>query len=437
MTESRGHRLWLAAFVALCLAGVVYRTWEMRDWGDALSPVDPYSESNALREVDGFRAQGLWHNAGLGNVLFGPRYPDDGFPTTTGEEREHTLTPSGIYTHYPPGPEYLLYLDEAIFGPYPVSRLRLLPLALSAAATVFYGLSVRRRFGAVAGWLVMLASLLVIPFTDANTTVHQLGYVLALLLVEIGVAVGRNSLRWPFALLGFAQGWLSFDVVFLAVLTPLAVELSLPLIYPGYTARLRLAAERCVLAATGFACAHLLHFAEVSAFYGSFSGALADLHDSARWRTGYDRTNGLSILRGAAHFVVSSYPFSIHRDHAFRFLGLTLGVWWPLIAIILYAIELRRKRSGLPALHLLRRWSLLGLIGLGASCAWYVVMPNHAFTNAYVLYRHMILCFELWAIFLAVLAAGPIERWLAGARPHIGTGVESSPVGDLAKSEVT
>ena len=30
-------------------------------------------------EVDGFRAQGFWHDAGLGNVLFGSRHPDAGF----------------------------------------------------------------------------------------------------------------------------------------------------------------------------------------------------------------------------------------------------------------------------------------------------------------------------------------------------------------------
>ena len=51
----------------------------MRNWGNVISPV---SEANALREVDGFRAQGLAQDAGLGNVLFGHRYPGKGFPNT-------------------------------------------------------------------------------------------------------------------------------------------------------------------------------------------------------------------------------------------------------------------------------------------------------------------------------------------------------------------
>jgi hypothetical protein len=439
MSASRGSRFCLAAFILLCLAGTIYRTWEIRHWGDALSRVDPFSEANALREVDGFRAQGFWHDAGLGNTLFGPRYPNDGFWISVGEERLHTVTPSGVYTHYPPGPEYLLYLAEAMFGPEPVSRLRLLPLALSGAAAVFYGLSLKRRFGVVAASLVMLASLAVVPFTDANSSVHEYGYGLALLLVEIGVAIGRNSLRWPFVLIGFVQGWLSFDQVFLVVLTPLAVELSLPLICPGYKARLRLAIERCILAAAGFALAHLLHFAEVSAFYGSVGATFADMQDSARWRAGFDKANGsrVSMFSTLLHYIVSRRPFDFHANHhSFRFLGFTLGVLWPLVAIFLYGVEIMRGRRGLQALGLLWRWFLIGLIGLVASCVWYVAMPAHAHVHEHLLYRHLILCFELWAIFLAVLAAGPIERWFAGAWPKAGIGARSALAEEVAKSVV-
>ena len=435
MTEPKlNRRLWLAAFILLCCAGSLYRAWEIRDWGDELSLVDAHSESSVLREVDGFRAQGLMHDSGLGNVLFGPRYPDVGFPTAVGEDREHTLTPSGVYTHYPPGPEYLLYVAEAVLGPEPVSRLRLFPLALCGAAGVFFGLSVRRRFGATAGWLVMLASLAVAPFSDANSSVHMLGYALALLLVEIGVAIGPNRLRAPFFLLGFAQGWISFDWVFIVVLTPLAVELSLPLICPDDRARMRLAIERCVLAAAGFAFAHLLHFAEVWSFYGSFSNALADLKDSAQYRSSGAENNAREIAgvfarpHLLAHYIVSDKPIGIFWPvnnfdivHSFRFLGLTLGVWWPLVAIILFVFDRRRRWLALPEANLLLRWCAIGLIGLSASCVWYVVMLSHSYVHKHLLYRHLIFCFILWAIFLSVQAAAPIDRWWArvtGARPQ-------------------
>jgi hypothetical protein len=82
MTERLGRHLGLLAFLLLCSAGTLLAGWSMRNWGNALSPVDSFSEENALREVDGFRAQGLAHDAGLGNVLFGHRYPGKGFPNT-------------------------------------------------------------------------------------------------------------------------------------------------------------------------------------------------------------------------------------------------------------------------------------------------------------------------------------------------------------------
>ena len=426
MTEVLGRRLRLLAFLLLCGAGTMFAGWQMRDWGDALSPVDAYSEANALREVDGFRAQGITHDAGLGNVLFGSRYPDDGFAATHGEKRARSLTPSGVYTHYPPGPEYLLYAAEALFGPEPVSRLRLVPLACCGAAALFFGLSLRRRFGETAAWLVMLASLAVAPLHDANSSVHLLGYALALLLVETGVAIGRNRSWVPFLLIGFVQGWLSFDYVFLAVLVPLGAELSLRCIDPDHAVRWRLALGRCMLVGAGFVVAQLLHFCEVWSFYGTFGDAIADLHSAARYRAGADEAQDAASLQTALSliyfYVVSPYPIALpfwnqppdfFASHAFRFLGLTLGMWWPLIAVILGGVDMRRRDSGLPPLGLLRRWSVLGLIGVGMSCVWWMVMQNHATVHVHLLYRHLSVCFLLWATFLAVQAAEPIAQWQA------------------------
>ncbi len=79
MNETLARRLWLAAFILLCCAGPMREAWKVRHWGNALSDVDFGSDANVLREVDGFRAQGFWHDDGLGNVLFGSRYPDAGF----------------------------------------------------------------------------------------------------------------------------------------------------------------------------------------------------------------------------------------------------------------------------------------------------------------------------------------------------------------------
>ena len=443
MNDTLARRFWLAAFILLCCAGPLHEAWKVRHWGNALSSVDFGADANALREVDGFRAEGIWHDYGLGNVLFGPRYPDAGlapfgrrfadgsyaYPSPylvewlkhesaaeIAEELSHQLRPSGVYTHYPPGPEYLLYLDEAVLGPEPVSRLRLLPIAIGAAATVFYGLSLRRRFGSTVAWSVILASLTVASFSNAYTSLSLYGYALALLLVEIGVAIGLNSLRWPFLVLGFLQGWLSFDYFFLVTLAPLAVEASLPVIEPRYDARWRLAVERCFLAGFGFGLAHLLHLSQVWAYYGSLSQAIGDLQDSARYRAVGEQNleNGWSgtVIANLNHHLFLGHPFNSAK---FLVFGLPLGALWILIALVFLAVGIARFRNGPGAFNLLERWALMGAIGVVASCAWHVVMAAHAHFHYAFNYRHLILCFELWAIFLAVQAATPIERWLTGS----------------------
>lgn len=426
MPETLHRRLWLIIFILFCSTGTLLAGWQARGWGDGLSPVDAYSESNALREVDGFRAQGLTHNAGLGNVLFGPRYPEHGFAASS-EDRVHSVTPSGIYTHYPPGPEYLLYLSEAVFGSEPVWRLRLLPLVCSGAATIFFGLSLRRRFGPLAAWLVLAASLAVVPLHDANSSVHFLGYGLALLLVEIGIAIGHGRLRVPFALLAFAQGWLSFDYVFLVVLAPLAVELALWRTCPGHRPRLRLAAGRCAFAAAGFAFAHALHFGEVWAYYGSLGDAVADLRNSARYRAnGQEVMNATQRLTTAVEllhwYVISTCPVSIPVWHpvqdvctlpSFRVLGLTLGPWWLLVAVVSLADNTWRRIRRLGQREFLRDWYILGVIGIASSCVWWVVMQGHSLQHPHLLYRHLNVCFLLWTMFLAVRMAAPVEHLLA------------------------
>jgi hypothetical protein len=172
--------------------------------------------------------------------------------------------------------------------------------------------------------------------------------------------------------------------------------------------RLRLARGRCVLAGVGFSLAHLLHFGEVWAFYGSFGDALTDLQNAA-YRGGLDEEKGMLhfIYHGLGRvyfYVVSPFPISVPLwypppefyhpsgvfgfgpEYAFRFLGLTLGIWWPLVAVVLAGIDIRRR---------LRNLHPLGLIGVGVSCGWSMVMANHARIHGYLLYRHLSVCFVL------------------------------------------
>jgi hypothetical protein len=432
MTELLRRRLWLVAFLVLCSAGPFLSGLRLPDMGDTLlATVDQDSEANALREVDGFRAQGLWHDAGLGQAIFNNRYQGFGFENGDPNLARY-LTPEGVYTHYPPGPEYLLYVAEALFGPEPVSRLRLLPLAVCWAATVFLGLSVRRRFGGTVGWLVMLACLAMSPFYDADIALHMIGYAMALLMVEIGLSLGSYRGSLPFIALGFLQGWMSFDWVFVVVLAPLALALALPLISPGEPPRLRQGVMRTCLVAVGFVAAHGMHFCEVWAYYGSLGRALSDMADAARFRSSIAEIPGISSYGGKLLFILyfhilSPFPISEFfwrpdaefplRLHVFRFLGLTIGAWWPLVAATLVATDTVRKRMGLATLHLLVRWLGITGLGLGVSCTWWIVMQNHAFQHLFLHYRHLFFWFFLSVLFIAATIAPAVERVLAGFAP--------------------
>ena len=66
-------------FILLCSSGALFSIWQVRNWGNELSLVDPYSEANALREVRHFLEDGLTQHDGLGTVYYPGMYPTEGF----------------------------------------------------------------------------------------------------------------------------------------------------------------------------------------------------------------------------------------------------------------------------------------------------------------------------------------------------------------------
>ena len=443
MIRVYGHNVRLLLFLMLCCVGTAVAGAQALRSGNDLSSADPYSEANVLREVDGFRAQGFWHDAGLGNVLFGDRYPGYGFMGDTPEKLEKSVTETGVYTHYPPGPEYILFVAQQVLGSGPVSRLRIVPLVLCGLATLYFGLNVRRRFGEAAGWLTMLASLAAVPFYSANAAIHCLGYAQALLLAEMGLCLGNSRLRAPALLLGFLQGWLSFDFFFEVALVPLATECALPCIAASSRPRYRLALWRSVLAAAGFAGAHLMHLAQVAMFYGSVSGALGDLSGAAAYRNGLSGMQGwadylqtvaalfawhlvspdpvrLPLLADLGNLFAGGMNDQVAPVNVYRIFGLTLAPFWLAITSVLLLVDHQRQRLCRSPISLFWRWARVGLAGIVVSSLWWVVMPSHASAHVHLHYRHLNVCFALWAIFLAVQVAAPVERWLASqSRPLV------------------
>jgi hypothetical protein len=438
------HRASIVLFLLLCSVGSIVSVCQVSDWGNKLSEVDPGSEANVLREVRNFLEGGLTKYYGLGNMTYPGMYPSDGITplsmaqvedeVETGYVREHVLTPDGVYTHYPPGPEYLAYAAARLLGPEPVSHLRLLPIAIGGAAMIFLGISVRRRFGPAVGWIVMIACALTPTVNNGFVGLHSQGYAFALLLCEIGLTIGLAPASLLFGILGFIQGWLSFDYVFLVCLTPLAIEAALPRIDIEYRSRWPLAWRRAILAGAGFTFAHIVHFTQVWAYWGDFHVAVNDFVAAARYRAGGTMSTGiLSHIKIADQLLNNYYlgvhPFSPYVFHlsddwsfqwlTFRFLGLSLGPWWLLITVTLALRQfLSRSKS---AASLADNWLRVSLVGILTSSSWFMVMVNHGAAHQFYLYRHLFFAFFIALLFGAVTFC----RWQAEPAAVYNEGVKA------------
>lgn len=400
-------------FVLLCSSGALFSIWQVRDWGNRLADVDSYSEADALREVRHFLEDGVLQHYGLGTVYYPGMYPTEGFAHEP-DVSHFGVSPEGVYTHYPPGPEYLLYAAAKLFGLEPVSRLRLLPITVGRAATLFFGFAVRQRFGAAVGWIAMAACMITPTFTDGFVGLHCQGYAFALLLLEIGCAIGTGGTLAAFVPLGFLQGWLTFDYVFLVTVTPLAIELAMPQLDPSYQRRWRLAFIRSILAGGGFAAAQLLHFLEVCAYLGSFAAALRDLASAASYRAGAETVHSplnymSDVMVNLWLYYYGLHPFSIALAppapneipnwSMFRFLGLSLGPWWLLITTGLLVWERLSPERDIERLR--RGWHAVCLSGMLTTSLWLVVMVNHGVVHRHFLYRHLFLMFFFMVMFSA------------------------------------
>jgi len=410
------HRASIVLFVLLCGVGSLNSILQVRGWSNELSLVDPYSEANVLREVRNFLEHGLTVHYGLGTVYYPGMYPTDGFAADP-DVSLFGVSAEGVYTHYPPGPEYILYAATKLLGSEPVSRLRLVPVLLGLAAMVFFGLAVRRRFGAAIGWLVMTACMITPTVTDEFVSLHSQGYAFALLLLEIGLAIGVNAWAAPFVLIGFLQGWLSFDYVFLVTLTPLAIELVMPALLPEYQRRWKLTLRRVILAGGGFAIAHALHFMQIWAYWGSFAEAVRDLAGAAAHRAGAGMFHGPVDYLSQALSNLKLYYYGLHPFNpyltlpasenyldwaSFRFLGLSLGPWWLLVTVGLIAWE--KLKPGPAAGSLRLNWHIVSLSGMVTTSLWFVVMVNHGGAHRHFLYRHLFLMFFVMVLFAASTA---------------------------------
>jgi len=210
--------------------------------------------------------------------------------------------------------------------------------------------------------------------------------------------VRTSDAAW-LALFGFLQGWLSFDFAFVVTFLPLPFWMFRRREEPGLT--IRSLGLLVVASGASFTLAHVMHFAEVAAFYGGAQGAIADFTSRARFRVAGEDGVPLPFL------IVQAIGFVLRA--AFGFASPQFGP--AMIAITIPAILAGAGRRIEVELSKAGGWRVqigpapgrdMGVVvALVISLAWAIVMPAMAIEHALLVSRLFLLYYLCCAFLLA------------------------------------
>ncbi len=358
-------------FNVLVLLAVIAGQWE--NLGEIRGPyhrTDAYSESNAYRAGLSYVENGFFAHAGLPDIDYkGITFPD--------RESKPPPTTSDIYTHYPPGPDWLVGLSMLFLGTENLYSLRVVPMILNGlGAMIFFWLMHSVFTASFAG--ILCTCVLAIPiFGRFLLGLHYQGYAFTLLLIQLalvtwGMRQGRllsRKLLAGFGALGFIQGYLSFDYCFLSTFFAVPVGLVMG-------ARLRDLLWVVGVSGCGFVFAHTLHFLQVVLYYGSFADAYADLAQAAAHRSGaysdLSRWEIFSEYWGKWPNTSMYLSFDLRAVTILFALWSALSLWCPLAK---WSLGMRE--------------SMAWIMAFVVSFLWIVLMKDHAVVHRHFIPRHL------------------------------------------------
>lgn len=365
-------------FLSAIFAHLLYSEISLlRDLGDAFS-TDKFSEANAMRAAKVHVEEGFLRNYGLSCIgcgidssVFGPL----------------VVRNAGVYTHYPPGPELLLGLYWTILDGRHMSSFRLFHVLFAISSLAFLIIIFKKRLGCAAS-VLLLISLLLMPATmNMAHGLHYQGNALSLLIIEIGLLwrmfgqPRKSKLYIPaFFVVGFIQGWLSFDYFFLVTFAPVPLWI---LSRTGRHLRLRQAITdlswTILPTGAGFAFAHLLHVIQVAFFYHSLKLTVLDFRMSAEMYAG----SSITTWKALSSYLFTGLPVTYFG--CFHPLAMLLLLLLILIAGSAYLVQ------SLPVLSRVKIPALAAGSALIVSLGWISAMPQHALIHTHFIPRHLFL----------------------------------------------
>jgi hypothetical protein len=388
--------------------------------GDGLTPYgDAYSEACVLRAGERFAHEGFGKNFGLADPTYGDRFPGEGITGASGARPDDP-----IYHGYPPGSEWLGGLYTMWLGSERVGLFRIFPVAFFMIAAAIFLSGLARAIGPWRACFVYLACLLTPMFTRFTHGLYYQGYALGLLLIQVSLvmdvvrAEGRGRSRAgtlaALFLLGFLQGYLSFDYCF--VTTFAAMPIALMMTPDSRPIRIGSLLAMCAAPGLGFTAAHVLHFAQSAAYLGGIQEAL----DEYAFRS--KKTYGASsIVEG--HPRIRVYAIGLFRyaraylrwNHLFGYAGEAMVAGLALVAITRRVTLGLGRRSFEAIMTPPGRRELAGmvaalLVGLG----WLFVKPAHAINHLAFVGCHLFL-FQLMGWLTIARHTSLLVPTLAGA----------------------
>jgi hypothetical protein len=355
--------------------------------GDGLTPYgDSYSEACVLRAGERFAREGFGENFGLADPTYGDRFPGEGITGPSGARPDDP-----IYHGYPPGSEWLGGLYTMWLGGEHVGLFRIFPVTFILIAAAIFLSGLARAIGPWRAAFVYLACLLTPMFTRFTHGLYYQGYALGLLLIQACLVM--NAVRaegrprsWAgtlaaLFLLGFLQGYLSFDYCF--VTTFAAVPIALMLTPESRPIRMGSLLAMCVAPGLGFTLAHVLHFAQSVAYLGGIQAALDEYAFRSRKTYGAQ-----SIVEGRSKIQVYAIGLSeytrayLRWNHLFGYAGKALLAGLALLTIA-RQVTLGLGRRTFEAIMTPPGWrEVAGLVAAAlVGVGWLFLKPAHAINH--------------------------------------------------------
>jgi len=370
--------LWILLLAFFLIKGIGYIS---KDGYDTLGHADGFTEDFVRKGVKNYLLNGPSKTAFL------PDWPGFQLETTVEE-----LQGSSIYTHYFPGPGYIVYAAFLVFGDSPLTWqwVRLVPLLciFFSLLLLTWSLEVRVFNGWPWGKVGVGLFLFFVPALKWwAISLHGHAYTTACILMGFSLGLlasktswykeGRRSLWVPLACfaLGFISNYMLLTAAFVVCAAPMVGGFLSP--EPGCTKR---AIKLSFWVGIGLTGAWIIHL-----------GQVAWLLDS--WALAWEDQVGTAVARSTAFKegpnriqLIGQYSHHVRRFFFVSALSM--------LSLSFFALWLHPKHPQKA------RWVLATLIASLAGYAWIMLLKNHSIDHPHVNPRIFML---QYVVFLAVL----------------------------------